>query len=85
MQISIAKIWMCIALAGVSFYAPALAQEPPENGPYKEYYEGTQQVRLETTYVNGEPHGNFRQYFLSGRLMAVGSYRNGEYNGPYKE
>ena len=74
---------MCLGMGMAS--SIMYAQEVPADGPYKEFYEGSQQAKLETQYSSGEMNGPFRQYFLSGRLQAVGSYKSGKYHGPYKE
>jgi len=57
------------------------ADEPPENGPYVEYYDNGQKS-YESHYKNGEQHGRWTRWHENGQKHWESQYKNGELTTP---
>jgi hypothetical protein len=56
------------------------ADEPPENGPYVEYYDDGKK-RSEAHYKNGVPDGLGTYWYEGGQKIEEGQFKNGKKDG----
>ena len=64
------------------YVPPVGADEPPETGPYVEYYQNGKK-KVDRHYKNGEPDGLWTEWHSNGKKWSENHYKNGKLDGLY--
>ncbi|MFI5203258.1 MAG: toxin-antitoxin system YwqK family antitoxin [Flavobacteriales bacterium] len=51
------------------------------DGPYKEYYKGSEQIRIEGTMSGGKKEGEWKSYYPNGTSFSTNNFAGGKLNG----
>jgi antitoxin component YwqK of YwqJK toxin-antitoxin module len=61
---------------------PVVAEGPPKDGPYVEYYDNGQK-KSEWHYKDGKPDGLWTEWHENGKKLKERHYKNGKPEGPW--